>query len=79
MDSLFNILDKRDYDEPEEVRNIKRYVEDKFNTAVGVMVRDKDIVINVPNAALASTLRMRVPDIKEKCKIEKRITFRIGL
>jgi hypothetical protein len=79
MDSIFNILDKRDYDEPQEVRDIKRYVEENYQESVGVLIRDKDIIINVPNSALAGVLRMKVPDIKEKCKVDKRISFRIGL
>lgn len=78
MDSLFSILSNKDFDEPPEIASIKKYVQDEFQTAVSVLVRDKDIVIGVPSAALASTLRLRGPDIKRRCQIEKRLTFRIG-
>jgi len=41
-------------------------------------VRERDIVIIVPSAALANTLRLCGPDIKRRCQIDKRLTFRIA-
>ncbi len=78
MDSLHSILSNKDFDEPPEMSSIKKYVQDEFKVVVSVLVRDKDIVIGVPNAALANTLRLRGPDIKRRCQIDKRLTFRIG-
>lgn len=78
MDSLSSILGTKDFDEPPEMSSIKKYVQDEFKTAVGVQVRDRDIIISVPSASLANTLRLRVPDIKRRCQIDKRLTFRIG-
>jgi hypothetical protein len=43
-----------------------------------VQLRERDIVIMVPNAALANTLRLRGPEIKRRCQLTKRLTFRIG-
>lgn len=78
MDSLNSILGHKDFDEPPEMSSIKKYVKDEFKTDVSVQVRDRDIVIGVPSAALANTLRLRSPDIKRRCQIDKRLTFRIG-
>jgi hypothetical protein len=78
MDSLFTILGNKDYDEPPEIENIKQFVRSEFDVSVGVQVRNRDIVISVPNAALANTLRLRQQDIKKRLKIDKRLTFRIG-
>ncbi len=78
MDSLDNILKHKDFDEPPEMASIKKYVQDEFQTAVSVQVRDRDIVITVPSAALANSLRLRSPDIKRRCQLDKRLTFRIG-
>ena len=77
MDSLDNILKRKDFDEPPEMEIIKQYVQDEFETAVGVLVRERDIVIQVPSAALANTLRLRTPDIRRRCRTDKRLTFRI--
>lgn len=77
MDSLHSILSNKDFDEPPEIASIKKYVQDEFQTSVSVLVRDKDIVIGVPSAALANTLRLRGPEIKRRCQLDKRLTFRI--
>ena len=78
MDSLHSILDTKDFDEPPEMASVKKYIQDEFQTKATVMVRDRDIVISVPSAALANTLKLRVPEIKRRCQIDKRLTFRIG-
>jgi hypothetical protein len=78
MDSLTNILRDKNFDEPPEMASIKKYVQDEFQVEVGVMVRELDIVILVPNASLANTLRLRGPDMKRRCQLTKRLTFRIG-
>lgn len=78
MDSLHKILSNKDFDEPPEMTSIKKYVQDEFQAKVSVLVREKDIVIGVPNASMANTLRLRGPDIKRRCQIDKRLTFRIG-
>lgn len=78
MDSLLSILGNKDFDEPPEITSIKKYVQDEFKTSVGVQVRDKDIVVSVPNASLANTLRLRGPEIKRRCQLDKKLTFRIN-
>lgn len=78
MDSLGSILGRKDFDEPPEVQAIKKYVQDEFKSEVSVMVRERDIVIGVSSAALANSLRLRSPDIKRRCQLTKRLTFRIG-
>jgi hypothetical protein len=78
VDSLLSILSDKNFDEPPEMAAIKKYVQDEFSTEVGVQVRDRDIVIIVPSAALANTLRLRSPEIKRRCQLTKRLTFRIS-
>lgn len=78
MDSLNSILSHKDFDEPPEIQAIKKYVQDEFKTDVSVMVRERDIVIGVSSAALANTLRLRSQDIKRRCQLDKKLTFRIG-
>ena len=78
MDSLQSILSNKDYDEPPEISSIKKYVQAEFGIAVGVQLRERDIIISVPSAALANTLRLRGPELKRRCQTDKRLTFRIG-
>jgi hypothetical protein len=79
MDSLEDILRQRDFDEPSEVTSLKRYINETFASAATVQVREKNLIVTVPNAALATTLRLRAPEIKRRCQIsDKRLIFRIG-
>jgi hypothetical protein len=77
MDSLQSILSDKDYDEPPEITSIKKYVKAEFGVTVGVRLRERDIIISVPSAALANTLRLRGPELKRRCQLDKRLTFRI--
>jgi hypothetical protein len=78
MDSIFNILSLKDFDEPPEIKDLKKYILDNFNVSVGVQIRDKDIVIIVPNSSAAGSLRLSGPKIKRELDLDKRLTFRIN-
>lgn len=78
MDSLNDILTRKNFDEPAEVRTIKQYVQDKFQEVVAVTLREREIIIATPSAALAGTLRMRVAELQDLLETDKRLVFRIG-
>lgn len=78
MDSLKKVLLGKDFDEPPEISSIKRYVQEEFKTKVQVQARDHELIIIVPNGALASSLRLRLPDLKRRCQLTKRPVIRIG-
>lgn len=76
-DSLFDILKNRDFDEPAESVAIKQYVQEHFDETVAVSVRDRDIIIECPSAALAGTLRMHQIQMKKAANTDKRLILRI--
>lgn len=78
MDSLFNILSDKEFSEPKEVALIKDYVKKHFHISVGVQIRDKDILLIVPNSSAAGTLRLSGPVIKQDLNLSKRLSFRIN-
>lgn len=79
MDSLFNILSDRNFDEPPEIASVKKYVMDEFKVEASVQLRGSDLVITVPGGALVNTLRLRGPEIKRRCQLqERKLIFRIG-
>jgi hypothetical protein len=79
MDSLFDLLAKRKNNEPAEIKIIKDYALEHFKEKVGVLVREKDIVITVRSSSLAGALRMRAYDIGKLLDgPEKRLVFRVG-
>jgi hypothetical protein len=77
MDSLYDLLAGKDFDQPPEIEAIKQYVREHYAKEVGVALRDKDIVVSVPGASLASRLRFDMPKIKEAVKTDKKIVLRI--
>jgi hypothetical protein len=78
MDSLNDILSRKDFDEPPESLAIKRYVREQFDEAVAVTVREREIIVAAPSAALAGTLRMRVLALQKLVGKQRRLIFRIG-
>ncbi len=78
MDHIFDILRQKDFDEPEEIKSIKKFVKDEYGQEVSVMAREKDIIVMVSSSALANSLRLRGPEIKRRCQIDKKLVFRIG-
>ena len=76
-DSLFDILSTKDFSEPTEKLAIKQYIAEHFKVDAEVMVRDFDIIITVPNAALAGTLRFHVRKLQDAASTKKRLVLRI--
>ena len=75
--SIADILSQRDFSESSEVAAIRRYVEDHFQVTPEVLSRDRDIIITVPSAALASTLRFHVTKLRTAASTKKRLVLRI--
>jgi len=78
MDNLAEILSRKDFDVPQEVIIIKRYVQEHFDVAVGVSVQAKTITITARSAPLVSRLRMHTLQLQRACQTDKKLIFRIG-
>lgn len=78
MDSLNDLLNNRDLEEPLEIKLIKDYVYKHFKESVGVKMQPNQIVISVANAALAGSLRMHLVELKRLIKTDKRLSIYIG-
>ena len=77
-DSLGDLLAKRDFDEPPEVRAIKEYVRRYYDAEVKVTIQPHTIVVAARSAALIGSLRMNLPKLQKAAETEKRILLRIG-
>ena len=78
MDSLHDILSRKDFDEPPEIVAIKKFVEDTFQEEVGVSVREREIIVHVRSASLANALRLKITQMQKAANTTKRVVFRIG-
>ena len=78
MDDLGDILSRKRFTEPPEIKIIKQFVLEKFDEDVAITVKPKQIIIDAPNAALAGSLRMHLYELQKLCKTDKRLVLRIG-
>lgn len=76
-DSLANIINRNRFTEPPEIEHIKKYVLDTFNVQIAIHLQQNQIILIVPNAALAGALRPNLYKIGIECNIQKRLTIRI--
>ena len=76
--SLADILANKDFDEPPEIAAVKKFVQDNYQEAVEVLVRENEIVVGTRSAALAGTLRLNVRRLQGAANTSKRFVFRIG-
>lgn len=78
MDDIRDILLKRDFDVPPEVKVLKEYVLRHYNAEVTVTVDQRQLIIAHPSAALIGTLRLNTSKLQRVTNTDKRISFRIG-
>jgi hypothetical protein len=78
MDGLNDILSRKDFDIPPEVRAIKEYVRRYYDADVSVTIQAHAIVITARSAALIGTLRLNLPKLQNAANTDKRILLRIG-
>jgi hypothetical protein len=77
-DAIGDLLPKNRFEEPEEVRIIKAFVQERYKQTPAVTVKPNQIVIQVKSAALAGALRMHLHELQELCQTKQRLVIRIG-
>lgn len=76
-DKLADLLGQKNFGEPTEIQVIKHFVKENYKSDCSVTIGPRQIVISVPGAALAGTLRMRLHELQALCQTEKRLVIRI--
>lgn len=76
-DKIADLLIKRDFDEPPEVRLIKDFIRKRFDAESSVSLQTHQIIIQVKGAALAGALRMQIHELAKLCASDKRLVIRI--
>jgi hypothetical protein len=78
MEDLSDILSRRDFGEPPEIRAIKDYVRRYYDAEVSVTAQPHAIVISARSAALIGSLRLNLPKLQAAAATDKRLILRIG-
>ena len=75
--SLADIMANK-WEEPPEIRQIKDFVQKKFNSSVAVSINQNSLVIACDSSALAATLRMHIVDLQKASGTDKKLIIRIS-
>ena len=75
---ISDILSSKNFGEPDEIEQIKKFVQDKFDEESRVKITDQNIIITVNNAAIAGNLRYQLHTLQANLKTTKKLLIRIG-
>jgi hypothetical protein len=78
MDSLQDILGKRDFKPPDEFTAVREYILRRYNSKSYVKIQRDAIIITVRSSALAATLQMDRQRLIDACHLEKKLVIRAG-
>jgi hypothetical protein len=76
--SLFDILAKKNFDEPTDVTAVKKFVKDAYNIEVQVFSSENELTIQCNSASFANALRLSTRKMQAYAHTKKRFVFRIG-
>lgn len=78
MDSLQDILGKKDFTPPDEIAAVKEYIERRYKSPSRVRVERDALIVRVPSSALAATLQLEQQTLIDSCRISKKLIIRSG-
>jgi hypothetical protein len=76
MDSLQDILGKKDFTPPDEITSVKEFIQRRYNSPSRVRIEREVLIIRVPSSALAATLQLEQRRLREACRITKKLIIR---
>jgi hypothetical protein len=78
MDSLQDILGKKDFTPPDEIASVKDFILRRYNSPSRVRVERDVLIVRVPSSALAATIQLEQRRLIEACRIKKKLVIRNG-
>ena len=78
MESLQEILGKRDFTPPDEVAAVKEFISRRYKSSSRVRVERNALIVRVPSSALAATLQLEQRRMIEACRITRKLIIRTG-
>jgi hypothetical protein len=78
MDSLQDILGKKNFTPPDEISAIKDYVKRRYSSPAKVKIEKTAIIVSVPSSALAATIYLERQSLIEHCNLKQRLVIRTG-
>lgn len=76
MDSLQDILGKKNFTPPDEIAAVKEYITRRYNSHSRIRVERDVLIVRVPSSALAATLQLEQRTLIDACGITKKLIIR---
>lgn len=78
MDSIADVLGKKDFKPPDEIAAIRAYIERRYKSRCYIKMQRDSVVISVKNSALAATIHLERQGLIDACGLTKRLVIRTG-
>jgi hypothetical protein len=78
MDSLQDIMGKKNFTPPDEIAVIRDYIKRRYDSPSRIKVEKTAIIVSVPSSALAATIYLERQTLIERCNIKQRLVVRTG-
>lgn len=78
MDSLQEILGKKNFVPPNEMQALREYVKRRYNSNSYVKLQRDAIILSVQSSTLAATLQLERNNIIQECNLSKKLVIRTG-
>ena len=78
MQSLQDILGKKDFTPPDEIASVKEFIQRRYHSPSRVRVERDVLIVRVPSSALAATLQLEQRTMIETCRITRKLIIRNG-
>ena len=78
MDSLQEIMGKKNFKAPDEFGAVREYVMRRYKSKCYVSIQRDTIVITVGSSALAASIQMEKQRLIEACHLDKKLIIRTG-
>lgn len=78
MDSLQDILGKKNFTPPDEITSVKEYIQRRYKSPSRIRVERDVLIVRVPSSALAATLQLEQRTLIDACGIKKKLIIRNG-
>jgi hypothetical protein len=78
MDSLQDILGKKNFTPPDEISVIKDYIKRRYDSKSRVKIEKSAVIVSVPSSTLAATIYLERQALIEHCQVKLRLVVRTG-
>jgi hypothetical protein len=78
MDSLQDILGKKNFTPPDEVAAIRDYIKRRYDSNSYVKIEKSAIIVSIPSSTLAATIYLERQALIDHCALKQRLIVRSG-